>query len=129
MDFQEINKIYSARADLQPYSQHALMLWALQIRYQIEDIEEFASSCLTDNSDDKKCDLIWVNRDEGFAIIAQDYFSTKAKKAKYISPPKAGIYIIYLLHLHLQRSYHVILTKYLFNSKNISGGVNPSARG
>jgi len=80
MDFQEINKIYSARADLQPYSQHALMLWALQIRYQIEDIEEFASSCLTDNSDDKKCDLIWVNRDEGFAVIAQDYFSQKAKK-------------------------------------------------
>lgn len=80
MDFQEIIKTYSAREDLHPYSQNALMLWALQIRFQIEDIEEFASSCLTDNGDDKKCDLIWVNRDEGFAIIAQDYFSLKAKK-------------------------------------------------
>ncbi len=80
MDFQEIIKIFSARDDLQLYNQNALMLWALQIRYQIEDIGEFASSCLTDNGGDKKCDLIWVNRDEGFAIIAQDYFSSKEKK-------------------------------------------------
>ena len=80
MKFEDIIEIVNSRPDLHKFNQNALMLWAFQIRYHIEDIDEFASSYLTDSRDDKKCDLIWVNRDEGFAIIAQDYHSTKKRK-------------------------------------------------
>lgn len=73
MKFQDVQNIIDTRTDLQKYGNNALMLWALQIRYQIDDIDVFSASYLTDNFDDKKCDLIWVNRDEGFAVIAQDY--------------------------------------------------------
>lgn len=81
MKFDDIIKFIDSSAELKKYNQNKLMLWALQIKYQIEDIDLFASSYLTDDGDDKKCDLIWVNRDEGFAIIAQDYFSLKARKS------------------------------------------------
>ena len=80
MEFENITKIVNSRTDLQKYNQNALMLWALQMHYEIEDIDGFASSFLTDSGDDKKCDLIWVNRDDGFAVIAQDYSSTRSKK-------------------------------------------------
>ncbi len=80
MNFTEIIKIVEATEDLIKYGDNTLTLWALQIRYQIEDIDEFASNYLTDGGNDKKCDLIWVNRDEGFAVIAQDYNSQKEKQ-------------------------------------------------
>ena len=28
---------------------------------------------MTDGSDDKKCDLIYIDRDAGFAVVAQVY--------------------------------------------------------
>lgn len=90
MEYQDIQRIVDGRTDLKKYAQNALMLWALQNRYQIDDIDGFASSYLTDGSDDKKCDLIWVNRDEGFAIIAQNYKKENPTKTKEAPTSKAS---------------------------------------
>ena len=65
---------YKGRTDLVDlYGDNSLLLYALQLRYDIEDIISVASEALTDGSDDKKCDLIYIDRDSGFAVVAQAY--------------------------------------------------------
>jgi len=65
---------FQAREDLSSrYGNNALLLYALQQRFEISDIVSVASDALTDGRDDKKCDLIYVNRNTGVAVIAQGY--------------------------------------------------------
>ena len=60
---------YKGRTDLVDlYGDNSLLLYALQLRYDIEDIISVASEALTDGSDDKKCDLIYIDRDSGFFL-------------------------------------------------------------
>lgn len=52
-------KQYKGRRDLiDNYGDNSLLLYALQLRYDIEDIVSVAAEALTDGSDDKKCDLM-----------------------------------------------------------------------
>lgn len=61
------------------YGNNALLLYALQLRFDIADIISVASEALTDSSDDKKCDLIYVDRDMGVAVVAQGYMRQNPK--------------------------------------------------
>jgi len=59
---------FDSRTDLKKYNEDALALFALEIRFQIEDIDTVATSSLTGKAtkgDDKKCDLIYVDKDSG----------------------------------------------------------------
>lgn len=65
---------FNAREDLKSmYGDNALLLYALQLRFDIEDIVAVASEALTDGHNDKKCDLIYVDRESGVAVVAQAY--------------------------------------------------------
>lgn len=67
-------KDFNGREKLQnDYGNNALLLYALQLRFDIEDIDSVAADALTDGADDKKCDLIFVDRESGLAIVAQAY--------------------------------------------------------
>jgi AIPR protein len=68
---------FEGRSDLAQYGQNALLLFALQLRWGISDIEGVAAVALTDSSNDKKCDLVYVDRDNGRVVVAQSYLSTK----------------------------------------------------
>ncbi|MFA1544455.1 hypothetical protein [Actinomadura monticuli] len=70
---------FNARTDLAKYDDNALLLFALQIGLEVEDIDSIATNSLTDGSDDKKCDLVYVDRDSGRAIVAQGYYSRKER--------------------------------------------------
>jgi len=59
------------------YRKSSRLLFAIKIKYQIDDIDSIAAEYLTDGTDDKKCDLIYVNSEEQYAIIAQSYESDK----------------------------------------------------
>ncbi|WP_139990896.1 AIPR family protein [Paenibacillus paridis] len=59
------------------YKDNALLLYSLELRLQLEDIQSVASDALTDGNDDKKCDLVYIDEEEGLAIIAQGYHSQK----------------------------------------------------
>lgn len=72
---------FQSRADLAGYGNNALLLFALELKYQIPDIHSVAVNALTDGPDDKKCDLIYVDRDRGIAIVAQGYLSSDSTKA------------------------------------------------
>src|SRR5262245_62140725 len=72
----------SARKDLTPYGGHALLLFALELRFGVEDLDTVASTSLTDGPDDKKCDLVYVDVDAGVAVVAQSYTAADPSKAE-----------------------------------------------
>jgi len=66
------------RDDLLVYGRgNAIALFALQMQYNIEDIEAVAAVAVTDGFNDKKCDLVYVDRADGRIIIAQGHASEK----------------------------------------------------
>jgi hypothetical protein len=70
----------------QTYGPNGLLLFALSIRYNIDDIRSLAANCLTDRSDDKKIDAIYVDVDElQTAIIIQSYISDDETKPEALS--------------------------------------------
>lgn len=68
---------FTSRSDLQSYGSSALLLFALQMKFNIEDIATVASTSLTEGAGDKKADLIYIDSESGNAVIAQSYFSQK----------------------------------------------------
>jgi len=66
-----------SRTDLTKYGDNALLLFTLQLRFEIEDIDAVATNSLTDGSNDKKCDLVYVDKESHIAVIAQGYFCSK----------------------------------------------------
>lgn len=80
---------FDARTDLKKYNENALALFALQLRFQIEDIDTVAASSLTGGRGDKKCDLIYVDKEAGYIIVIQAYMSQNPNK-KAASSNKAS---------------------------------------
>ncbi len=69
-----------ARKELvQQFGSNALLLFALEMRFGIEDIVAEATNCLTDDTKDKKCDALYIDRETGTVVIAQGWFSTKQR--------------------------------------------------
>ena len=67
------------RDDLEKYGSNSLGLFALVLHFGLEDIESVATDAVVDGSDDKKCDIVYVDRNERVAVVAQCYQSQKAK--------------------------------------------------
>lgn len=72
------------------YGDNSLLLYALQLRYDIEDIIAVASDALTDGSDDKKGDLIYIDHDSGFAVVAQAYMKREPQETDLAKVNKAS---------------------------------------
>jgi hypothetical protein len=66
---------FEARDDLHQFGVDALLLFALQLKFGIEDILLVASSSLTEGGDDKKADLVYIDSETGHAVIAQAYIA------------------------------------------------------
>jgi hypothetical protein len=71
---------FESREDLKEFGDNALLLFALILKYGYDDITQIASESITDGNDDKKADLILVDLDKGFAVIAQSYMSRNEDK-------------------------------------------------
>ena len=73
----ELSSIYSFIPALQndpvlaTYGSNALPLFAIALHLSIEDLASFATESLTDQPDDKKADIIYINEAEGVACIVQ----------------------------------------------------------
>lgn len=64
------------RSELTRYGNNHVLLFALALHQGIDDIELVANDALTDGPNDKKCDLVYVNRESGKVIIAQGHWKT-----------------------------------------------------
>lgn len=73
---------FKARSDLHKYAEDALALFALELKFQIEDIHTVATASLTGNAtkgDDKKCDIIYLDKDAGYVVVTQNYIAQNRK--------------------------------------------------
>lgn len=70
---------YVARDDLVEYGDNGLALFSLALRFSIDDLDTVAADAITDGSDDKKCDMVYLNVEEEYAVLAQCYYSNKEK--------------------------------------------------
>ena len=71
----------SQRDDLVKYGPgNSIALFAAELKLGLDDIGTFAADALTDGSNDKKCDLVSVDRTSGQIIIAQAYAANNPEK-------------------------------------------------
>ncbi len=70
---------FASRSDLKEYGDNGLLLFVSDLVLGIEDIKTFASTSLTDGSNDKGCDLVAVSEEHRQLIIAQGYWSAKER--------------------------------------------------
>lgn len=69
---------FASRTDLEAYGSNGLLLFALQLRWGITDIDGVAAEALTDASNDKSCDLVYVDRENGRVVVGQGYMTEKS---------------------------------------------------
>ena len=82
---------YQGRYELKnKYGDNSLMVYALQLRFDIDDIMSVASEALTDGHNDKKCDLIFTDRELGIAVVAQAYNKHNAQESDLAPSNKAS---------------------------------------
>lgn len=72
---------FESRDDLRRYEENALGLFALALKFGLDDLDTVAADSITDGSDDKKCDIVYIDVDEGVAIIVQCYHSRRHKSS------------------------------------------------
>lgn len=81
---------WTALSDRQDLAKHgpgnSIALFAAELILGIEDAETFAADALTDNGNDKKCDLIAVDRDRALIIVAQAYATLKPEDNRGEAP-------------------------------------------
>jgi hypothetical protein len=90
---------FNSRTDLEQYRQNALTLFALEMRFRLEDVHTVAATALTDSPDDKKCDLVYVDEESGDIVVAQGYMSldstrpaAKSNKASDLNTAAAWLF-------------------------------------
>jgi len=71
---------FRTRDDLKQFAEDALLLFAMQLRFNIQDIITTASNSLTEGSNDKKADLVYIDVESGDAVIAQTYMCSDMSK-------------------------------------------------
>lgn len=74
---------FSSRNDLRKYGTNALLLYALQLRFDIDDIGTVAAESITDGYEDKKCDMIYIDSNEGVAVVAQAYYKQNFQEGEH----------------------------------------------
>lgn len=73
------------RGDLKPFGDNAIILFALALGWQVEDVAALGTTSLTDGPNDQKCDLIFIDRENGRALIVQGYMARNAKSSAPIN--------------------------------------------
>lgn len=90
MQLNYINDFNNRRSLIDTYGNNALLLYALEMRYEIPDIIAVANEALTDGGDDKKCDLIYIDSEMGIAVVAQAYMKQVVNEGDLASSNKAS---------------------------------------
>lgn len=67
---------YDELNNLESYGDNALGLFAMGMKFGLEDLESVGIEAVTDGSDDKKLDIVYLNEEERYAVISQCYYST-----------------------------------------------------
>lgn len=96
---------FQACDELKQFNNDALLLYALKLRFGIEDILTTAATSLTEDNQDKKTDLIYIDTDSKHAVIVQAYMSAKIGKKEAPSGKASDLNaaVSWLLNTPLQK--------------------------
>ena len=70
---------YDGLEELSDYKDNALGLFALGLRFGLDDLSSIGVDAVTDGSDDKKLDIVFINTEDEYAVVGQCYFSEKER--------------------------------------------------
>ena len=123
-------KFYSnfiSREDLTKYNKESLLLYALELRYNIEDIDTVASNSITEGNNDKKMDLVYIDEENGRVLVAQSYIAeditkTEAKenKASDLNTAASWLFAMPEEDLPDRIKSHVLEVRRLLKEDNLS---------
>ncbi|HBC3362266.1 TPA: hypothetical protein KDX70_000473, partial [Vibrio parahaemolyticus] len=71
---------YESLEELSEYDDNALGLFALGLKFGLDDLASIGVDAVTDGSDDKKLDIVFINSEEEYAVVGQCYFTSKDKQ-------------------------------------------------
>ena len=71
---------YKARFSGSQFGTDAIGLFALALQFNLEDLDAVGAESITGGGNDKKCDLFYLDKEEGRCVIAQCY-TAQSKKA------------------------------------------------
>lgn len=112
---------YKSLSNLYEFKDNALALFALGLKFNIEDLYHVGVDSITDGADDKKIDMVYINSEEHYAVIAQCYYSIKEReKAKSNKASDLNTGILWLL----QRNIEDVPSQLKSASLNLRGGLN-----
>ena len=72
----------AAREDLSDYEGNSIALLGLELRFGLDDLRTVADEALTDDAKDHKCDLLFIDRENGTAVVAQAYMADDPQKSQ-----------------------------------------------
>jgi hypothetical protein len=70
---------YQAFSDAYQLPDDGLGLYAIRLRFGLDDPRVAAAESITGGNDDKKCDVVYLDRERGVAVVAQCYQATTAR--------------------------------------------------
>ena len=70
---------FQERNDLTKYGSNAIGLFALALKFGLEDLDTVAADAIVDGGNDKKLDLVYVDEEKRFAVVIQAYTAQKPK--------------------------------------------------
>ena len=70
---------YDARFAQSQFGDDAIGLFALGLQFNLDDLDSIGAESILGGGNDKKCDLLYLDREEGRCVIAQCYFSRRPR--------------------------------------------------
>jgi hypothetical protein len=98
---------FESRTDLKQFAPNGLVLFALELRFGIDDIATAAATALTDGGQDRKCDLVYIDEDSRTAVLAQGYLAANAGKSAAPSNKAADLAVAASWILGNERPEHL----------------------
>lgn len=71
---------YDERPDLVSFGSAGLALFAMALKFGYDDLETIGADAVVDGPGDKGCDVVYIDRDQRVAVIAQSYKSDRIKQ-------------------------------------------------
>lgn len=99
----------------------AIGVFAINLRFNLDDIQTIASEAITGGGDDKKCDVLYVDKERQVAIIAQCYISKTSRPAAPANKAYCRIWTICRMRLRDGPTNFVLLSMRAKSNKSTSG--------
>ncbi|QQP91666.1 AIPR family protein [Skermanella sp. TT6] len=74
-------KAFKVMKDNYSLTDDAIGVFAINLRFNLDDIQTISSESITGGGDDKKCDVLYVDKERQVAVIAQCYISKRIRES------------------------------------------------